>query len=70
LDNRETEEARLEILSSGLVPVLHTLTASNLMPKEIDLVQREIQEIRECSGSLQGRGAAGFEHGGMRPHGS
>jgi len=51
-----------------------TLTASNLMPKEIDLVQREIQEIRDALEAFKAAVAAGevtgFEDGGKRAHGS
>jgi hypothetical protein len=48
------------------------LTASNLAPKEIDLAQREIQEIREAleafKAAVEAGEMTGFKDGAMRPH--
>jgi hypothetical protein len=48
------------------------LTASNLAPKQIDLVQREIQEIQEALEEFRAAVEAGettwFQNGSLRAH--
>ncbi len=48
------------------------LTASNVAPKDIDLVRREIQEIREAleafKAAVDAGEMTGFKDGGMRSH--
>jgi hypothetical protein len=49
------------------------LTASNLAPKETDLVQREIQEISEAleafKAAVEAGETTGFQDGAIRSHG-
>lgn len=48
------------------------LTASNLAPKEIDLVRHEIQEIRDALEAFEAAAEAGevtgFQNGSLRAH--